>query len=353
MAELTRKDISITQGQKSIGRRQSSAICLVCGSSITRNYLMLNGYQVFRCAACGFEFVHPTPTPAELARYYDQSYAVPLERYARSSARNTGHIADLERWQPGRGRLLEVGASYGHSLAAARARGWLPAGVELSPTASRYARKQLGLPVFTADLLDAPFAERSFDAAIMWHVLEHTHDPSAQVARLFSLLRPGGVLGLRVPNIAGFGARVAGRSWNWMCPPAHLWYFSPQTLPRLLAQHGFDILEVATLRGDGDNPYQHMLVALGGQLNALRRRVAHAPKRSFSSVQPNMPSDHATTADAAPVQPNPAALQRAWLRLLARAQPITGALDRATRPLIAPLEAAGWGDELLCYARRP
>ena len=41
------------------------------------------------------------------------------------------------------------------------------------------------------------------------------------------------------------------------------------------------------------------------------------------------------------------------MQLLARAQPITGALDRATRPLIAPLEAAGWGDELLCYARRP
>ncbi len=330
--------------------------CLICHSTLIRPRFIQNGARVFRCAACGFQFVHPTPTPAELARYYDQSYAVPLERYARNSARNAGHIADLERWQPSLGRLLEVGASYGHSLAAARARGWQPAGVELSPTASRYAREQFGLPVFTADLLDAPFAERSFDAAIMWHVLEHTHDPSAQVARLFGLLRPGGVLGLRVPNIAGFGARVAGRSWNWMCPPAHLWYFSPQTLPRLLAQHGFDILEVATLRGDGNNPYQHTLVALGGQLNALRRRLARVrmPKQqAFDSAQPGRRSDRATTDDAAAMLPNPPALQRTWLRLLARAQPITSALDRVTRPLIAPLETAGWGDELLCYARRP
>ena len=327
--------------------------CPLCAARQARVALALNGYQVFRCAACGFQFVHPTPTPGELARYYDQSYAVPLERYARNSARNTGRIADLERWQPGRGRLLEVGASYGHSLAAAQARGWHVAGVDLSPTASRYARAQFGLPVFTADLLDAPFAARSFDAAIMWHVLEHTHNPSAQIARLFDLLRPGGVLGLRVPNIAGFGARVAGRLWNWMCPPAHLWYFSPQTLPRLLAQHGFDILEVATLRGDGNNPYQHTLVALGGQLNALRQRLARAgmPRQQLhDNAQPAM---HATCGDPAVTLTNSPALQRTWLRLLTHAQPITGALDRATRLLIAPLEAASWGDELLCYARRP
>ena len=327
---------------------EQSTICMVCGSHDIRDHLTINSYQVLRCAACGFQFVHPTPTPAELAHYYDQSYAVPLERYAGNRARNAGHIADLERWQPGCGRLLEVGASYGHSLAAARARGWQVAGVELSPTASRYARAQFGLPVFTADLLNAPFAARSFDAAIMWHVLEHTHDPSAQIARLFELLRPGGVLGLRVPNIAGFGARVAGRSWNWMCPPAHLWYFSPQTLPRLLTQHGFDILEITTLRGDGNNPYQHTLIALGGQLNALRRRLARA--RICDTTPPTM---YATSDDPAARLPNPPALQRIWMQLLAWAQPITAALDRATRPLIAPLEAAGWGDELLCYARRP
>jgi SAM-dependent methyltransferase len=323
--------------------------CLICHSDRIRYRLTENGARVFRCEACGFQFVHPTPTPADLARYYDQSYAVPLARYAGNRARNAGHIADLERWQPGRGRLLEVGASYGHSLAEARDRGWQVAGVELSPSASGYARQQFGLPVFTADLLDAPFATASFDAAIMWHVLEHTHDPSAQIARLFELLRPGGVLGLRVPNIAGFGARVAGRSWNWMCPPAHLWYFSPQTLPRLLAQHGFQILETTTLRGDGDNPYQHVLVALGGQLNALRRRLARTRIRN-NAQEAAMPTPN---DDPAAVQPNPPALQRAWMQLLARAQPITGALDRATRPLIAPLEAAGWGDELLCYARRP
>ncbi len=77
--------------------------CPLCEACQARFAIALNGYQVFRCAAYGFQFVHPTPTPAELGQYYDQSYAVPLERYAHNSARNIGHIADLERWQPGRG----------------------------------------------------------------------------------------------------------------------------------------------------------------------------------------------------------------------------------------------------------
>ena len=45
-------------------------------------------------------------------------------------------------------------------------------------------------------------------------------------------------------------------------------------------------------------------------------------------------------------------LLEVWLRLLGRAQPITNALARASRPLIEPIEGRGWGDELLVYAQR-
>jgi SAM-dependent methyltransferase len=322
--------------------------CLICQSPDSHLLYVQNGYAVRRCDRCGFGFVAPTPTPAELGRYYDQTYAVPLERYARGTARNNSRIADLERWRPERGRLLEVGASYGHSLALARARGWQVAGVELSPTAAQYAREHFALDVASCDLLDAPFEPTSFDAAMLWHVLEHTHNPQAQLERLRALLRPGGVLGLRVPNLASFGARVARRSWAWMSPPAHLWYFSPATLPRLLVACGFEVLEVATVRGDGNNFYQHSLIALGGGLNALRRRWT----RSRRTEQTSADQTPAMGIIPQPASDNPPGLLRAWLGLLARAQPVTDALARATRPPIALLERVGWGDELVCYARR-
>jgi SAM-dependent methyltransferase len=323
------------------------------------------GYPVLRCGDCGLEFVAPIPGPSELAEYYDRSYAVPLELYAAASERNVARIADLERWCPARGRLLEFGASYGHSLAAARDRGWDVAGVELSPTASAYARTHFGLSVYNCDLADAPLNDASFDAVIGWHVLEHVRDPRDQLLRLAALLKPGGVLGLRVPNIASFGARVAGQWWPWMCPPAHLWFFSATTLPRLLQACGFEVKEVRTWRGDGNNLYQYALMAAGSRLNDLRLRLHPQPEargqrpgrgdgelRSAASSAGNGGAKASPPSPTPPAPPPPSGLLEAWLRLLTRAQPMTNALARGTRAFIDPIERRGWGDELLVYAQR-
>jgi SAM-dependent methyltransferase len=325
------------------------------------------GYVVLRCTDCGLEFVAPTPSPSELAEYYDRSYAVPLERYAAADKRNLARIADLERWCPARGRLLELGASYGHSLALARERGWDVVGVELSPTASAHARTHFGLTIFNCDLADVPLPDGSLDAAIGWHVLEHVRNPKDQLLRLAALLRPGGVLGLRVPNIASFGARVAGQWWPWMCPPAHLWFFSPTTLPRLLQACGFEVQEVRTLRGDGNNLYQYALMAAGSRLNDWRLRLRshggddarmaeHGEDRGMTSSSLSSGNGGAMSMTPSPKTPSPprepSGLLQRWLNLLERAQPITNALARGTGPLIEPLERRGWGDELLVYARR-
>jgi SAM-dependent methyltransferase len=341
--------------------------CLVCGGTHAEQRFVQRGYPVFRCTGCGLEFVAPIPNPSELADYYNRGYAVPLERYAAADRRNIARIADLERWCPGRGRLLELGASYGHSLALARERGWDPVGVELSPTASEYARTHFGLKVFNCDLAGAPLADGSFDAVIGWHVLEHVRNPKDQLLRLAALLKPGGVLGLRVPNIASFGARAAGQWWPWMCPPAHLWFFSPATLPRLLHACGFEVMEVETLRGDGNNLYQYALMAAGSRLNDLRLRLSRgrharsqpaggdgskATRSAALSPSKEGVASPAASPDAMFPAQEPSGLLQAWLRMLERAQPLTNAMTRATRPLIEPLERRGWGDELLVYAKR-
>jgi SAM-dependent methyltransferase len=366
--EHSESDISVgTAARKVTSQPGESAGCLVCGGTGAEQRFVQRGYVVLRCTDCGLEFVEPTPSPSELADYYDRSYAVPLERYAAADKRNLARIVDLERWCPTRGRLLELGASYGHSLALARERGWDVVGVELSPTASAHAQKHFGLTVFNCDLADVPLPDRSLDAAIGWHVLEHVRNPQQQLLRLAALLKPGGVLGLRVPNIASFGARVAGQWWPWMCPPAHLWFFSPATLPRLLSACGFEVQEVTTLRGDGNNLYQYALMAAGSRLNDLRLRLR--PRREADARAAGKGEDKSTTLSSlasgnsgavstapSPKEPSPtrepSGLLQTWLNLLERAQPITNALARGTRPLIEPIERRGWGDELLVYARR-
>ncbi|MBI3154355.1 MAG: class I SAM-dependent methyltransferase [Burkholderiales bacterium] len=347
--------------------------CLVCGSTSRAQRFVQRGYPVYRCLGCGLQFVWPTPTAQELSDHYARNYAVSLERYAAARERNIARIAELERWRPERGRLLEVGAAYGHSLALARDMGWDVAGVELSGAAAAYAREHFGLEVFGSDLGEAPLEPGSFDAAILWHVLEHSRDPKAQILRLASLLRPGGVLGIRVPNAESFGSRVAGVWWPWMCPPTHLWFFSRSTLPRLLRDCGFEVVEVRTQRGDGNNLYQYTLMWAGHALNELRLRLrtrgqggavpAPAPlpageraeaALAGTAARPEAPAaaDAAAPRAADRGAPTSSGLLQRWLDLLQRAQPLTNALARHTRFALEPIERRGWGDELLVYARR-
>jgi SAM-dependent methyltransferase len=56
---------------------------------------------------------------------------------------------------------------------------------------------------------------RDFDAIICWWVLEHTRTPSAAVAQLANVLRPGGLLILGVPYYWGFKALVTKLTPFW------------------------------------------------------------------------------------------------------------------------------------------
>jgi ubiquinone/menaquinone biosynthesis C-methylase UbiE len=53
----------------------------------------------------------------------------------------------------------------------------------------------------TTDLYGLAFPDASFDAAFMHGVLEHLHDPVAALRAVARVVRPGGVIGVRSPDI--------------------------------------------------------------------------------------------------------------------------------------------------------
>jgi SAM-dependent methyltransferase len=310
--------------------------CAVCGGAYARRRFEKSGYGVYRCRDCGFEYVWPTPAKDELARHYNKAYEVDRDAYR--AGLEEWRIADLERWAPARGRLLEVGASWGYWLEAARQRGWEVAGVEMSGLTSSHARDALGIDVYTGDLLEAPLGANTFDAVVMSHVLEHTLDPAQQLQRVRELLRPGGVVAIWVPNSASFAARVAGPWWDWYAPPEHLWYFSPPTLGRLLRQLGFEVLETRSLRAYGQNPYLHVAAATAGYTLKLVNRVKLGPANPAA----DRPSEEAPDGGGPAVAST----------LQERVQALTQRIAAATPSVISWLERRGRGEQLQVYARR-
>ena len=148
----------------------------------------------------------------------------------------------LPRPMPG-DRVLDVGCGNGDFLEAARDAGWTAVGLEPDPAAAALCRVR-GLDVRVGSLETLGAEATGFRAITLNHVIEHLHAPREALARVFSLLQPGGMLYLDTPNADSRGAARFGRHWRGLEPPRHLVLFTPASLQALLAQLGFIDIQV-------------------------------------------------------------------------------------------------------------
>jgi SAM-dependent methyltransferase len=181
-------------------------------------------------------------------RYYPDSYE-PFTRAKDSS----GPLADwgFRRYMDKRrqsvmpwkssGRLLDVGCATGEFLAYMAEHDWEVQGVEPSHTAVQVARQEYGLNVFAGDLAQAQLPERHFDVVTLWDVLEHLHDPRAELAEVHRILDDDGLLVMQIPNTRSLDAALFGTFWIGLDMPRHLYLFFPESLEAMLARSGFHI----------------------------------------------------------------------------------------------------------------
>jgi len=224
--------------------------CLLCGERHIRplSTFLLNGrrFHVVRCEADGMMWLDPQPTRefyAELyAEHYHQTGADdPLLEQATLDVLSDEvklqetavlRVDGIEQVAP-RGRLLEVGFGGGYTLLEARSRGWDVFGIEIAQSRVDAMRQQ-GIPATCADLPAYTEQAASFDVVAMYNMIEHTLNPPNYLRRAHELLKPGGILMLRLPNTQDEG------------PPAsliaHVYHFNQATISTLLARCGFVVL---------------------------------------------------------------------------------------------------------------
>ena len=222
--------------------------CSVCLSDQRRPFLEKNGYQIVRCHACGFLYVHPRPGQDELEAFYqnpnyfqgddDYGYAAYADEREVIERQATERLALIER-RAARGRLLDVGCAAGYFLRVAKERGWQVDGIEISPAAAQSAEQLLGQRLHLALEAFAATPE-SFDVVTLWEYIEHVLDPRDELRRVARLLKPGGLLALSTPNTGQFRAQRQPETWREFKPPEHLSFFTVETLTVLLRACGFE-----------------------------------------------------------------------------------------------------------------
>jgi SAM-dependent methyltransferase len=166
--------------------------------------------------------------------HYDASYFEYQSRHGETAAMiNRVFFEALVR---GRKRTLDFGCGGGFLLQVLRVEE--PIGVEVNPVAAAHARS-LGIHV-VSDLNE--IADRTIDAIISSHALEHVENPSEQARQMHRVLKEGGVAVVLVP---------CDRPWMKFSPSdndKHLFSWSANNIGNLFANVGFKIIEAREIK---------------------------------------------------------------------------------------------------------
>ncbi|MCP4366421.1 MAG: class I SAM-dependent methyltransferase [Planctomycetes bacterium] len=226
-----------------------------------------------RCNSCGLAYVNPRhPVQKEKQFYqseYHEAHSDKIWRDARIGVFQT-NLAKIES-QRKRGRLLDVGCGRGYFLELAGQRGWETHGVELSTSASRYARQSLRLQVYEGELKGARFPDESFDVVTAWNVIDQLYDPRGELEEIHRILKKDGLLALRVSNLTFhlmlhrcFRALniIALGAVGPKAPTAfHIYMFSPGSIKMMLEKARYVDVRVENTVLDPEVP---ALVSLAG-----------------------------------------------------------------------------------------
>ncbi len=319
--------------------------CELCGG--TDRDLVLTGrdrtgfvsgtWDLKRCTGCGLVAMDPLPQPEEIGAFYSDS-----DYYAhKSSASTFGDIRptaidrfvlrhrhgyppagtnpiaraaalllspwlsrdDLPDWV-GDGQALDIGCGVGAKLWRYQAFGWRVRGVELDDRAAEIGRSH-GIDIFSGELKEAGFPDRSFDFVRMSHVVEHVRSPLTVLREVRRILTPAGRAWMALPNIDSYCFKKFGADWYQIDLPRHLYQFTPKTLQLMCEKAG---LRVRSLRFESS---KRMLLQ---SMQYAREERAEREGRQL----------HGKPIDS-----------RRWLR-------------RAVAPWVGALDRLGRGDTMIC-----
>ena len=223
--------------------------CKICDQNKISNGFIMHGFQVYVCKNCGFQFLDPQPTDAELSEIYSDQYFldegdVRITEIVNKLKRATAglYLEQLVKENPSpqvQLSLLEIGCGMGDFLLEAQSRGFKVSGLEVTDHLVQLANRRLGANNVQKGFLETSgFNRESFDVVAFFDVIEHVRNPLDFMARVNSLLRKSGKAYIVTPSLDSWSAKLLGR--NWMeYKIEHLSYFNRKAITLLLEKSGF------------------------------------------------------------------------------------------------------------------
>lgn len=280
----------------------SDTRCTICGSKgheVIRDTLR-HGIKrnVLRCKKCGFVFLEPR-TSGSAAYYSGKEYrkmygptlkkaSTPQEIFDIYFPFQERIIDEFRKVLRPNMKVLDVGCSTGHLLAALKGKVKTRVGVELNKKEAAFVRKMQKIQVYSEPIESVKISEGPFDLVVSARVLEHVDDPHIFLEAIARQLKPGGYVYLDIPNlddalISLF--KISGYADRYFREP-HLSYFSPKTFGLLIKKAGFRGTIKTVQRYNFLNAMNWVQTGKPQDSFTIGNRVPQLPEGAFTHSRP-------------------------------------------------------------------
>lgn len=221
--------------------------CKICGSlSIGRAFE--NDERILKCSECGVAFPSPDLAGGETGNYYSEAAHYnestvrdyQIRAFSEGAKKRLKYIRKHIKPYDGK-NLLDVGAHAGFFVKEAGISGFNAVGVEPNKHLAEYA-KERGIILINSYFEDFK-PNKTFNVITIFHVLDHINNPVDILQKAKEILSPHGYIVIEVPNIDSYSAKRDGIFWKFI-NIEHNFYYSEQSLRKLLNGLGFEIVKI-------------------------------------------------------------------------------------------------------------
>lgn len=209
-------------------------------------------YKMYRCQSCQTHFLYPRPQNDELKEYYDGNFRKEVHTDSYYNKESLDKV--FQGFSPEAKRrvervsaeldvnddILEIGCSVGYFLSVAADYVHMVYGTEWDRKAQQYIKDCIDKDNICVSDNPEDF-NHQFDKIFMFHVLEHIENPVFFLEKLKSMLKPGGVIYIEVPNVDDILVKTydCDAFKDYYYKKAHLYNFNETGLAYVFEHAGY------------------------------------------------------------------------------------------------------------------
>lgn len=274
-----------------------NTVCLFCKHDKALVIIPRRFPRFVVCRTCGLVYQNPRLNEPVSATHYQAEYWEARRGQSKQPnfARAKGFADILTGFLAPNDTVLEVGCGRGEILMHLHESFDVQVvGIEPSAFQAAETRENYGIPIVEGrwpDILRENVLQTGIRAIVFSHVVEHFFDPRIALEACHRVLVPEGLIAIEVPNIRKPNPAKALSRW---LAPEHTYYFSRNTLERLLYDTGFlpiaiveDIfIRVLAQRNPESKVFEGKFKNELGQvvLSLLRHEIAYWPRYSYQRI---------------------------------------------------------------------